>query len=135
MEFYTGKNPETPDAQEFFSNCSNLVLGSSPGALIDAMAPEALMNVDPGLYGPRFAAIAELRAMDDGTLHRGNEFRRVASLVNVPLANAISMTEPGFLKDKRTFYKWLAKHPECKTYDARGGSRPTVTYSGGLAVA
>lgn len=105
---------------------------------IDLMQPALLMKVAPDYYGPRFQGIADLRAMDDGTLHRGNEFRRVASLVNVPLAQATRMTNPGFLRDRRAFYKWL-NDPDggaaYKTYESRGGSRPTVTYIDGHGMA
>ena len=95
---------------------------------------DTLMKAAPEYYGPRFEAIAELRAIDDGTLHRGNEFRRVASLVNVPLMNAMRMCEPGFFKDKKAFYAWLSRNPQYRTYDKRGGSRPAQTYVDGKPV-
>lgn len=103
---------------------------------VDVLDPKLLMKVDPKYYGPKFQAVADLRALDDGTLHRGNEFRRVASLVNVPLAQAIRMTNPTFLRDKRAFYKWLnGEGAAYKTYEQKGGSRPAVTYTDGQGLA
>lgn len=96
---------------------------------------DTLMKSAPDYYGPRFQAIADLRAIDDGTLHRGNEFRRVASLVNVPMLTVAKLLDPAFLSDKRRFYGWLKRNPSYQTYDKRGGSRPTVTFSGGTQVA
>lgn len=80
--------------------------------------PETLVGSNPDYYAPRFDAIKEVREQDDGSLHRGNEFRRVASLVNVPMLEAIKLVEPGFLKDKKTFYDWLD----------RGNNRAYCTY-------
>jgi hypothetical protein len=82
---------------------------------LEIMNPDVLMRAAPEYYGPRFDAIAELRSQDDGSLHKGNEFRRVASLVNVPLLNAVQVCEPGFFKDRKTFYDWLDKE-ENKRY-------------------
>ena len=95
---------------------------------------DTLMHAAPDYYRDRFEAIADLRKMDDGSLHRGNEFRRVASLVNVPMLQALKLIEPEFLSDKRKFYAFLAKHPEYKSYDQRGGSRPTSTAVNGVVV-
>lgn len=98
---------------------------------VDMLKPSTLMEFEPDYYGPRFQAIADLRAQDDGTLHRGNEFRRVASLVNVPLALAARMTDPNFMRNKREFYAWLRANPEYRTYEKKGGSRPSVTFTNG----
>jgi hypothetical protein len=84
---------------EFFSESNN--------ELTRMADPDTLRKLQPGYYEDRFQQIADLRAMDDGSLHKGNEFRRVASLVNLPLMEAMKMLEPGFLKDKKTFYHWL----------------------------
>ena len=100
----------------------------------DVMSAETLMKSDPEYYGPRFEAIKELRDADDGTLHRGNEFRRVASLVNVPMFMAAKLLDPEWMGDKNKFYKWLARNPQYKTYDSRGGSRPSSTVVDGKAV-
>jgi hypothetical protein len=86
-----------------------------------------LMKADADYYRPRFDAIKELREKDDGTLHRGNEFRRIASLVNVPMFQAVKLLDPEWMSNKKNFYAWLKRHPEYKTYDTRGGSRPSVT--------
>ena len=91
-----------------------------------------LIHSAPGYYEPRFEAIKELRALDDGNLHRGSEFRRVASLVNVPMVMVANLMDPEWMKDKRRFYRWLAKHPEYKTYDLRGGSKLSETYIDGV---
>lgn len=77
---------------------------------------DTLMRAAPDYYRPRFDAIKELRDNDDGTLHKGNEFRRVASLVNVPLMTALKIVEPDFTKNKQKFYDWLDRHPEYCTY-------------------
>jgi hypothetical protein len=95
---------------------------------------DTLMKADAEYYAPRFDAIKELREQDDGTLHRGNEFRRVASLVNVPMFQAVKLLDPEWMKDKKKFYAWLKRHPEYKTYDNRGGSRPSVTVVDGKAM-
>ena len=113
MAFFVAKNEE---AHEFI------------------MSPETLMKAAPEYYGPRFDAIAELRKQDDGTLHRGQEFRRVASLVNVPMFMASKMIDPDWMKDKKRFYKWLARNPQYKSYDSRGGSRPSITVVDGKEV-
>lgn len=86
----------------------------------ELMDPDLLMAVRPDYYGPRFDALKELRDEDDGTLHKGNEFRRVASLVNVPLANAIStVLDPEWMKDKNKFYGWLDRNREYCTYQRK----------------
>jgi hypothetical protein len=102
---------------------------NSPADLL--MDADSLMRADADYYGPRFEAIKELRALDDGTLHRGNEFRRVASLVNVPMAQVVSLLDPEWMKDKKKFYGWLGRHPEFKTYESKGGSKPRVTFNDG----
>src|SRR5678809_1000550 len=88
---------------------------------------ESLMDkvVDPaGLVArnpevaDRFDAIKELRGMDDGSLHRGNDFRRVASLMG-PVEDLLRAIEPEFLSDKKKFYRGLDAHPENCTYDRR----------------
>ena len=43
------------------------------------MSAETLMKSSPDYYRPRFEALKDLRAVDDGTIHKGNEFRRVAT--------------------------------------------------------
>lgn len=99
------------------------------------MNPDNLMAAQPEYYGPRFQAIADLRSQDDGTLHRGNEFRRVASFVNVPMFQAVQLMNPEFINNKKKFYQWLrTKGKRYMTYDARGGSRPSVTVVDGKAV-
>ena len=91
--------------------------------------PDDFMDNHPDVYGPRFDAIAELRKLDDGTLHKGQEFRRVASFVNIPMFNAVTkLFDPDFMKDKKKFYAFLDRHKEYCTYDRRwrGGEQPTV---------
>lgn len=104
----------------------------------EALDADALMRVAPEYYGPRFQAIADLRAMDDGSLHRGNEFRRVASFVNVPLFKAATtVLDPEFLKDKRRFYAWLRRNRRYCTYDIRShavGRTGMLTHVNGKAV-
>lgn len=90
------------------------------------MSADTLMKVAPNYYRDRFQAIADLRAMDDGSLHHGNEFRRVASFVNVPLFMATKMVDPEFLRDKRRFYKFMDSHTEYLTYDRRNRGRGTA---------
>jgi len=87
----------------------------------ELLDPDLLRAVAPDVYNPRFEAIAEVRAIDDGTISKGAEFRRVASLVNVPLANAIStVLDHEWMKDKTKFYAWLDRNREYCTYQ-----RPT----------
>lgn len=76
--------------------------------------PASLVARNPEV-ADRFDAIKELRALDDGSLHRGNEFRRVANLLG-PVEDLLRAIEPEFLSDKRKFYAWLDKHPEYCTY-------------------
>lgn len=92
------------------------------------MSPEMLMKVAPDYYAPRFDAIAELRANDDGSLYRGAGFRHVASLVNVPLLAATRMIDPDFLKDKRRFYGFLDRHPEYCAYQRRRHVPGTIAH-------
>lgn len=97
-------------------------VGSNKTEMDEAFNPEPLMRLYPEVYGPRFEAIAELRSLDDGTLHKGNEFRRVASLVNVPLAQAaLTVLDPEWLMNKPRFYEWLDRNREYCTYQ-----RPTL---------
>ncbi len=89
--------------------------------LIDKLTnSDTLMRAAPDYYRPRFEAIKEIRDNDDGTLHKGNEFRRVASLVNVPLMTALKIVEPDFTSNRKKFYDWLDRHPQYCTYQ-----RPT----------
>ena len=97
-------------AMEFFIRPSE--------TLIDKVSnPSGLVARNPEL-ADRFDAIKEMRSLDDGTLHRGNEFRRVASLIG-SLEDLQRAIEPEFLRDKRRFYAWLDAHPEYCTYDRR----------------
>jgi len=100
----------------------------------DLMSSDTLVKAAPEYYSPRLDAIKELREQDDGTLHRGNEFRRVASLINVPMFAAVNLLDPEWMKNKKNFYAWLARNPQYKTYDSRGGSRPSSTVVGGKEV-
>ena len=75
------------------------------------------MAKDP-VYQDRYNAIAELRNLDKGQLHRGNEFRRVASLQG-SLADFAQVLDPEWLQNKRQFYSWLDSHPQHCTYDRR----------------
>lgn len=109
-------------------------IGRNDAAIDKITSAENLMKSDPEYYGPRFDAIKELREQDDGTLHRGNEFRRVASLVNVPMVAVARLLDPSWMSDKKKFYKWLARNPQYKTYDSRGGSKPTSTVVDGKEV-
>ena len=93
-----------------------------PGEVM--MDPKLLMASNPEYYGPRFEGIAELRKLDDGTLHKGNEFRRVERFVNMPLfAAANTLLDPDWMKDKRKFYAFLDRNPEYCTYDRRANRR------------
>lgn len=106
----------------------------------DAMNPDDLMKLQPEVYGPRFEAISELRKQDDGTLHKGSEFRRVASFVNIPLFNAVNtIMNDEFMRDKKKFYQWLDKDENKRycTYDRRWSARPIpnqVTFFDGKEV-
>jgi hypothetical protein len=90
------------------------------------MDPETLLKSAPDYYAPRFESIKEMREEDDGTGHRGQEFRRVASFVNVPLFLAAKLTNPDFLKDKKQFYRFIDKYPEYVSYQRRNGGRGTA---------
>ena len=90
------------------------------------MAPEVLMKSAPDYYAPRFEAIKDLRQTDDGSLHKGNEFRRVASFVNVPLFMAAKLADPDFLKNKRALYAFMDRNPQYLTYDRRNRGRGTA---------
>lgn len=113
MEYFVGKNASSLDA---------------------LTSVETLMKADPEYYGPRLDAIAELRQLDDGTLHKGNEFRRVASLCNVPMFSVARLLDPEWMSDKKRFYAWLKRHPEYKTYDTRGADHPTETFFDGKPI-
>lgn len=97
------------------------------------MSADWLVKNNSDYYSPRFDAIKELREQDDGSLHRGNDFRRVASLVNVPLLTVIQMQKPDFFKNKRAFYAWLDRHPEYCTYQRRRHREPGHVAGGILA--
>lgn len=90
-----------------------------------SMDADTLMKAAPEYYGPRFAAIKELREADDGTGYKRQEFRRVASLVNVPLVMAEKMSNPDFLKDKKKFYAFLDRNPQYITYQRRNNGHGT----------
>lgn len=112
---------------------------SKSETLMDTVfSTEPMMALYPDIYGPRLDAVAELRALDDGSLHRGSEFRRIASFTNVPLFNTVNtLFEPDFMKDKKKFYAFLRRNKEYCTYDIRRhaiGQSNTVTYVDGQAV-
>lgn len=104
----------------------------------EALQIAPMMALYPEVYGPRFEAIAELRKQDDGSLHRGQGFRRVASFVNVPLFQAANtLLDPEFMKNKAKFYAWLRRNREYCTYDIKSHTMApagTVTYVDGKAV-
>ena len=96
-----------------------------------------LMQLYPEVYGPRFEAISELRAMDDGSLHRGQGFRRVASFVNIPLAQGVNLLDPEFMKDKKKFYAFLRRNREYCTYQIKSHTvapENTITFVDGKAI-
>jgi hypothetical protein len=97
-----------------------------------------LMALHPDYYGPRFDAIADLRNQDDGSLHRRQGFRRVASFVNVPLFQAATtLLDPEFMKNKKKFYAWLRRNREYCTYDIKSHTLApagTTTFIDGKAV-
>jgi len=112
---------------------------SKPETAVDeVLNPDMLLKAAPEYYGPRFDAIADLRAQDDGSLHRGQGFRRVASLVNVPLFAAVrTVLDHEFMQDRKKFYAWLRRNRRYCTYDIRSHTvRPkgTITYVDGKAV-
>ena len=100
----------------------------SESTLDKVSEPEGLVERNPDL-ADRFDAIKELREIDDGSLHRGNEFRRVASLLG-PIEDLMRVTFPEFLADKAKFYGWLDKHPEYCTYDRRRTRDPYMLTNG-----
>ena len=89
------------------------------------MSAETLMKSSPDYYAPRFEALKDLRAADDGTIHKGNEFRRVASFTNVPLFMAQKLADPTFLLEKKQLYAFIDRHPEFCTYQRRNRGRGT----------
>jgi hypothetical protein len=126
MDFFIDQNVPNPD-QPFVAK--EAVIDTDIDRLGDVAG---LMRSAPAYYGPLFDAIAEERKHDDGSMKSG--FRRVAQLVNVPMLRAMEIVEPSFLKDKRTFYAWLARHPEYRTYERKGRDHPTETFVGGKPV-
>jgi hypothetical protein len=88
--------------------------------------PDLLMRSAPDYYGPKFDGIKALRDADDGTGHKGQEFRRVASFVNVPIMLAQKLANPEVLRDKKTFYALLDRYPQYLTYQRRNGGRMTA---------
>jgi len=109
-------------------------IGKNETMFEEAMSADNLMKAAPDYYRPRFEAVKELREIDDGNLHRGNDFRRVASLVNVPMVAVARLLDPAWMGDKKKFYSWLKRNPQYKTYDSRGGSRPSSTVVDGKEV-
>jgi len=96
------------------------------------------------VFDDRYDAIRDLRELDQQSLipsvqeaAHANGFFRVASLQG-PLEALARVLDPEFLKEKKRFYAWLAKHPQHVTYDrrARGdvGSRARMTISDGKVV-
>lgn len=103
-------------------------IGKNETEIDEALDPKALSKLKGEVYNDRFDAIADLRKMDDGSLHRGSEFRRVASFVNIPLWNAVTLLDPEFMKDKRKFYEFLRRNREYATYDITSHTkRPRFT--------
>ena len=110
---------------------------SEDSALSHLTDSDTYMKLAPDYYAPRFDAIAEMRALDDGSLHKGNEFRRVASLTNVPMLAALKILEPDFLSNRKKFYKWLDSGNNWRycTYDRRKNKLPNqLTFVDGKAV-
>lgn len=92
------------------------------------MSPDALVQLKPEIYRERFDAIADLRKIDDGSLHQGNGFRRIASFVNIPLWSGMTLLDPEFMKDKKKFYAFLRRNREYATYDITSHTkRPRFT--------
>ena len=92
------------------------------------MDPVPLVKLKPEVYRERFDAIADLRRIDDGSLHQGNGFRRVASFVNIPLWAGMTLMDPEFMKDKKKFYAFLRRNREYATYDITSHTkRPRYT--------
>lgn len=118
---------------------SQFFVGKNKVLADELLDSDMLMKAAPDYYGPRFDAIKELRDNDDGSLQRGNEFRRVASLVNVPLANIAGILDPEWMKNKRNFYAWLDRGENHRylTYDRRKAGKKRsdmVTFIGGKEV-
>lgn len=90
--------------------------------------PQGLVARNPEV-ADRFDAIKELRGMDDGSVHKGSDFRRVASLLG-PVEDLLRAIEPEFLSDKKKFYAWLDAHPEYCTYDRRKTRDPNMLMNG-----
>jgi len=88
--------------------------------------PDTLMKADADYYAPRFEAIKNLRDSDDGSLHKGSEFRRVASFTNVPIWLAAQLSDGNLMKDKRRFYALVDKYPQYCTYQRRNGGKGTA---------
>ena len=101
-------------------------IGSNETEADAIMDVDLLMRVAPDYYRPRLEAIADLRNADDGSGYKGQEFRRVASFVNVPLFLAARLQEPELLQDKRKFYAFVDRHPQYLTYDRRNKGRMTA---------
>jgi hypothetical protein len=98
-------------------------------SLMDKVSsPEELVRRNPEV-ADRFDAIKDLRSMDDGSVHRGSEFARVANLQG-PLEDLLRAIEPEFLSDKKKFYAWLDAHPEYCTYDRRKARDPNMLLNG-----
>ena len=134
MEFFISSNDEPQEFSltDFMLEASERVEGASMGNRLEAIDPEVLMKSNPEYYGPRFAALAEERKHDDGSM-KGCEFRKVASFTNVPLFEALRIRD-GLLKGKKEFYRLLKKYPQCKTYDRRGKDHPVETFVNGAPV-
>lgn len=99
---------------------SSYFVGSNEDMVDHLMSPDTLMKAAPEYYRDRFEAIKDVRDADDGTGYKGQEFRRVASFVNVPLFLASKLADPEFLKDKRKFYRFIDKYPQYVSYQRRG---------------
>lgn len=112
------EQPSVPPTASFFVGRNSVMTE----ALMDA---DTLMKSNPDYYRDRFQAIADLRASDDGSDHKGQEFRRVASFVNVPVFLAEKLANPDFLKDKKKFYAFIDRNPQYVTYQRRNGGRGT----------
>lgn len=86
-------------------------------SVMDAVSDARNMVRSDPLQAERFNGVADIRRLDDGSLHRGNEFRRVAS-IQAPLFAVLKLLEPEFMH-KPKFYAWLDRNPEYCTYDRR----------------
>lgn len=107
---------------------SNFFVGSNSelNRISDA---DTLVKSAPRL-AERFEAIAELKALDDGNIYKGQHFKRVASIV-APLMEVAEILDPDFLKNKRKFYKWLDDNSAYCTYDRRAAlARTGTTFHG-----